>query len=70
MPMSTIEAYTGPVCPHCSENAGIVEVHGHVQCAACHQPLVTCCEGVQSYDPGVNFDFRPHAPPRLVVQAA
>ena len=32
-------------CDFCGYHAPIVFVHGHYQCAKCHQVSVTCCEG-------------------------
>jgi hypothetical protein len=32
-------------CPFCLQEAYVVEVHGHTQCAKCRNPIQRCCEG-------------------------
>lgn len=34
-----------PRCPMCGSTAAPVEVHGHVQCAACGVNIDPCCGG-------------------------
>lgn len=36
-------------CLYCGQQAGIVWVHGHGQCAACGTNVDECCRG-ESYD--------------------
>jgi hypothetical protein len=38
-------------CPFCGEGAGIVQVHGHGQCARCGTNILPCCEGAPSVVP-------------------